>query len=103
MTDARVLLCTAPPGDAEAVARALLEKRLVACVNVVGGVRSLYRWQGAIERAEEALLVIKTTADRVPEVVAALEEIHPYDTPEILALPVEQGSGKYLDWLRGAL
>ena len=65
MTDARVLLCTAPPDQAESVARALLERHLVACVNIVPGARSLYWWQGKLEDERESLLILKTTADRL--------------------------------------
>ncbi|MHC4849980.1 MAG: divalent-cation tolerance protein CutA [Planctomycetota bacterium] len=103
MSDARVLLCTAPPEQAESVARALLERRLVACVNIVPGARSLYWWQGKLEDERESLLILKTTADRVDRLIEALKDVHPYDTPELVSLPVEKGNPPYLDWLRGEL
>lgn len=100
MTDARVLLCTAPPDQAQAIARAILERRLAACVNVVPGVESHYWWEGEIQNESESLLLIKTTANKVGELTAALPEIHPYDVPELLAIPVDAGSPAYLAWLR---
>jgi periplasmic divalent cation tolerance protein len=85
--------------DAERIARALVERRLAACVNVVPGVVSVYRWKGAVERDEERLLVIKTRAERLEDLRRALVELHPYEVPELLALPVEAGHGPYLAWL----
>ena len=85
--------------DAVRLARALLDRRLAACVNVLPGVRSLYRWKGAIEDDREHLLVIKTSAGRYPALAAAFEELHPYEVPELLALPVEAGAERYLSWL----
>ena len=102
MTDARVLLCTAPPEQADALARKLLEARLAACVNVLPGARSHYWWKGAIQSDDEALLVIKTTAERVPKLIEALPALHPYDTPELLSLPVDDGLPPYLAWLRSS-
>jgi len=100
MTDARVLLCTAPPDKAFDLARALLERKLVACVNVLPGVHSLYWWKGKIHTEDESLLVIKTTKDKVATLTEALPELHPYDVPELIALPVEDGLPAYLEWLR---
>lgn len=100
MSDVSVLLCTCPPQAADDLAVALLERRLVACVNAIAGVASRYRWKGKVERDDETLLVLKTTAERVPEVIAALEELHPYDVPELLALPVAEGAASYLNWVR---
>jgi periplasmic divalent cation tolerance protein len=68
-------------------------------VNVIAGVSSRYRWKGALEKADESLLVIKTEAARVQEIVAALDDLHPYDVPELIALPVEQGAAPYLKWV----
>lgn len=98
--DLRVLLCTAPPDRAEDIARALLEGRLAACVNVVPGLASLYWWEGAICRDGESLLVIKTRADRLAELEARLVAVHPYTTPELLALPVLASAERYAAWLR---
>ncbi len=99
-TTARVLLCTCPPDAAEKIAKGLLERRLVACVNALPGVVSRYWWKGSIQRDEETLLVMKTEASRVPEVVAALKGLHPYEVPELLALPVDAGAEPYLAWVR---
>lgn len=99
-TTARVLLCTCPPAAAEKIATGLLERRLVACVNAVPGVVSRYWWKGKLERDDETLLVMKTEAARVPEVIAALKDLHPYEVPELLSLPVDAGAAPYLAWLR---
>ena len=99
-TTARVLLCTCPPAAAEAIARGLLERKLVACVNALPGVVSRYWWKGALARDEETLLLIKTEAARVPEVIAALKDLHPYEVPELLSLPVDAGAEPYLAWVR---
>ena len=85
--------------DAARTGRALVERRLVACVNLVPGVRSIYRWQGRIEDEPEILVVMKTRRDRLPELLAALPALHPYAVPEILALPVEAGGAAYLAWV----
>jgi periplasmic divalent cation tolerance protein len=83
--------------------RVLVDERLAACVNLVPTVRSIYRWQGAIQDDAEALAVIKTTAERYPALASRLAELHPYDVPEILALPLDDGHAKYLAWLAGAV
>jgi len=98
-TDIRVLLCTCPPDAAESLARGLLERRLVACVNALPGVVSRYWWKGELQRDDETLLVLKTDAGRVPEVIAALGDLHPYEVPELLSLPVESGGPAYLAWV----
>ncbi len=96
----RVALCTAPDADtARRIARALVEERLVACVNLVAGVTSIYRWQGAVEEAGEVLLVMKTVATRVPAVTARVRELHPYDVPELIALPVDAALPAYASWV----
>jgi periplasmic divalent cation tolerance protein len=96
-----VVLCTAPNADAaESLARGLVDAHLAACVNVVPAVRSFYRWEGEIHDDAEELLVVKTTAERLPEVEAFLVEHHPYDVPEVIALPVTAGSERYLAWVR---
>ncbi|HVS14968.1 MAG TPA: divalent-cation tolerance protein CutA [Thermoanaerobaculia bacterium] len=97
-----VLLSTAGSvEDATRLARALVEERLAACVNVVAGVRSVYRWQGAVQEDPEALLVIKTTAERYEALAERLRALHPYDTPELLRLDVAGGDARYLEWLSG--
>lgn len=89
----------ASPEDAERIARALVEERLAACVNVVPGLVSFYRWKGKVERDDELLLVIKTMAGRLDELRGRLVELHPYEVPELVALPVEGGHPPYLAWL----
>jgi periplasmic divalent cation tolerance protein len=104
MTEALLVLCTAPTAEVAAgLARALVEARLAACGNVVPGLRSIYRWQGKVEDESEALLLLKTTRDQFPALRDELLRRHPYQVPEVLALPVEAGSARYLDWLAGAV
>jgi periplasmic divalent cation tolerance protein len=102
-SEAVVCLVTAPPADAQALATALVERGLVACANVVAGVRSVYRWQGAVQTDDEALLILKTTGAAVAELERALEQLHPYDTFELVALQIAAGSAPYLDWIAGAV
>lgn len=85
--------------DADRIAEALVDAGLAACVQVVGPIRSRYRWRGAVETAEEWLLLVKTTRDAWPRVERAIRAVHPYDEPELIALPVEAGSVGYLDWI----
>ncbi len=95
-----IVLCTCPDGTAaDAIAAALLEAGLAACVNRIDGVESLYRWEGTIQRDQEVLLLIKTTAVAFAEVEDAISDLHPYELPEIIGVPVTQGSAPYLDWL----
>lgn len=89
--------------DADRIARALVERELAACVNVVPGVVSVYRWKGAVERDEERLLVIKTRSARLAELRRALVDLHPYEVPELVALPVVAGHAPYLAWLDEAV
>lgn len=95
----RLLISTCPPADAERIADVLLAKRLVACVNIVPGVRSKYWWQGELQTDEETILVMKTREQLVDTVLAELKAIHPYKVPELLSLPVEKGNPDYLDWV----
>ena len=85
------------------IAESLLEKRLAACVQILGPITSSYRWEGKIETAEEWLCLIKSKTDLYEEVEKAINELHTCETPEILALPVVTGSRTYLDWLRAEL
>lgn len=99
-SDALVILCTAPDAEVGAtLARGLVDGRLAACVNLIDGVRSFYRWQGKVEDDGEVQLVIKTRASRLDAVKAWIAENHPYDEPEVLALPVSGGSAGYLAWI----
>jgi periplasmic divalent cation tolerance protein len=93
---------TDAPEDAERLARDLVERRLAACVQVLGPISSTYRWQGAIETAQEWLCLIKTTAGRFGALAAHIEIHHGYETPELTAVPIDQGSPGYLAWLSSA-
>ena len=95
-----LILCTCPEaGVAGDIAQALLADRMAACVNIIPGLSSWFRWQGRIERADEHLLVIKTTRGRYPDVEKKIRALHPYELPEIIAVPVTGGLGKYLAWI----
>ncbi len=99
MTDKKIVLTTTGTHEeAGKIARALVERRLVACVNVVA-VESVYRWKQTVESAEEWLLVIKTTAAAFDEVHAAIKQLHSYELPECVMLPIESGSQEYLEWI----
>jgi periplasmic divalent cation tolerance protein len=96
-----LVLCSHPdPDAAETLATALVEARLAACVNVLPGARSVYRWHGSIEHALETLLLIKTTSDRLDALKESIVIAHPYAVPEILALTADAGLDRYLDWVR---
>ena len=85
--------------EAEAAGRRLVERRLTACVNILPGMTSIYRWQGALERGEEAVMIIKTRASLASEVSTAVKELHSYQTPAILVMPLESVEKSYLGWL----
>ncbi len=97
----RVVLCNAAPDKAHAIARALVDRRLAACVNLIPGVVSVYRWKGAIEEERETTLLIKTRAALVPALTAAIQELHDYEVPEVVALPIVLGEGNaaYRAWV----
>lgn len=86
--------------EARKVARGVLDERLAACVNIMGGVESHYWWQGALEEGHEHLLVIKTTEERVPALIDAVKRHHSYTVPEVIVYPVEHGNPDYLSWVR---
>jgi len=95
-----VILSTCPDtGTAERLATALVEESLAACVNVVPGLRSIYRWNDAVQADEEVLMLIKTTAARLEAARLRLVELHPYEVPEVVALPVADGHHAYLEWV----
>jgi periplasmic divalent cation tolerance protein len=94
-----VLTTVARAEDAESIAREMVERRLAACVNVLPPMTSVYRWQGEVTRAPEHLLLMKTRQDRFEALRARLVEIHPYETPEVIALPVAAGHAPYLRWI----
>jgi periplasmic divalent cation tolerance protein len=104
MSDALVVLTTvARAEDAEYIAREMVERRLAACVNLLPPVTSVYRWQGEVTREQEHLLLMKTHKDRFEALRARLVEIHPYETPEVIALPVVAGHAAYLQWIDESL
>lgn len=100
-----VLVVSAFPdaASAEAFATELVETGAAACVNVLPGVRSVYRWQGSVERSDEVLVLIKTVSDAVARVEALLAAQHPYELPEGLVVPLSGGVRRYLDWVRGSI
>ena len=92
--------CTCPDvASADRIARALVTERLAACVNRLPGVQSTYRWQGAVEQADEVLLLIKTTSSRLDALTVRLRALHPYELPELIAVEVRAGLPAYLDWV----
>ncbi len=104
MTDKIVVLSTCDSEEeAKRLARHLVEERLAACVNIVPGARSVYRWKDKIEESSEFLLVIKSRRDLFPALRAELEKVHSYEVPEVIALPISDGSEPYLSWLDSEL
>jgi periplasmic divalent cation tolerance protein len=102
MSDARVQLvfCTVPDREVgQRIARALVDEKLAACVNLLPGVHSVYRWQGAVESADEVLLIAKTTATRFAALRDRLAALHPYELPEVIAVDVAAGLPAYLEWV----
>lgn len=95
-----VVLCTCPDeAIARQLAHRLVDERLAACVNRVPGLVSTYAWEGAVQEDREVLLIIKTLTDALPALQQRLRELHPYEVPEVIALPIEGGSERYLSWL----
>ena len=95
-----MVLSTAPDAETAArIGRALVDEGLIACANVVPGIRSIYRWQGRVADDAEVLLVLKTRASRCAAVAARVKALHPYELPEVVALPVVGGNEAYLDWV----
>lgn len=88
-------------GDAERAAEALVGEKLAACVNIHGGMRSVYEWKGAVEKEDEAAAFIKTRAALKEKVMSRLRELHPYEVPAMLVLPITDGNEDYLEWARG--
>ena len=104
MTDKIVVLSTSSSiEEAEKIARVLVEERLAACVNVLPGLRSFYRWKGAVEDSAEWLLLIKSSRGQFEKLKTALEKLHSYEVPEVIALPIVDGSKNYLLWLEGEI
>jgi periplasmic divalent cation tolerance protein len=104
MTDFQIILSTcADREQAERIAHRLLELGLAACINILPGVQSIYRWQGSIESATEVLLLIKTRTALIREVQSTIASLHSYEVPEFLVLPISHGSESYLAWLEASL
>jgi periplasmic divalent cation tolerance protein len=104
MTDFQIVLCTcADREQAERIADRLIQQHLAACVNILPGVQSIYRWQGAVESAAEVLMLIKTDAAHSNQVQSTIASLHSYEVPEFLILPVSGGSEAYLAWLKASL
>jgi periplasmic divalent cation tolerance protein len=98
----RVALCTTAPGDADRIARALVDERLAACVNIMP-VRSCYLWEGKLNLEGEELLIIKTMQSMVEQLISRINELHSYRVPEIIVLPIVEGHQPYLDWIARSL
>jgi periplasmic divalent cation tolerance protein len=99
-TEIVVVYVTCPENDAARIARSIVERKLAACVNIVPTVRSIYRWQGVIEDQPESLLIMKTAQSRFDALRAGVIEVHPYEVPEVVALPIVAGHSPYLGWVR---
>lgn len=98
--NALVCLCTCPDAaSARRIADALVGERLAACVNLLPGISSVYRWQGRVERAEEVLLVVKTTRDRLEALTQRVQALHPHELPEVIAVDIAGGLPAYLAWI----
>jgi len=95
-----VVLCTTPIDESETIARVLVEEGLSACVNINPEITSIFRWEGKLEREREALLIIKTQTENISRIVERIKELHSYEVPEIIALPIIGGNREYLDWVR---
>ncbi len=94
-----VLVTASSADEAQTIARALVEERLAACVNIMPGLRSLFRWQGKIEDAGEALLLVKSRGELLPSIIERVKRLHSYTVPEVIALPILAGSPDYLTWI----
>ncbi|HEY3739514.1 MAG TPA: divalent-cation tolerance protein CutA [Bryobacteraceae bacterium] len=104
MTDKIVILSTCETeADARRIATHLVERRLAACVNIMPGATSVYRWKGSIEAAQECILIIKSRRDLMGNIEEEFRTIHPYEVPELIALPIAAGSEAYLNWLAAEL
>lgn len=101
MTEKYFVVLTTCPDEttAETLSRRLVEERLAACVNRLPGIRSTYWWQGAVHEDQEVLLMAKTSGDRVATLSARIQELHPYEVPEVIALPIALGAERYLAWI----
>lgn len=100
----QVVLCTVPDADtAQTLATALVTEKLAACVNIIPGITSIYRWKGAVEQDTEQLLLIKTAAAGFQQLAARIRALHPYELPEIISVPLETGQQDYIQWIKDSL
>jgi len=99
----QIMITTETKKQAQAIARYLVDTKLAACVQITGAIESTYRWKGKVENVKEYVCLIKTREDLFPKVEAAIKKLHSYETPEIIAVPIAQGSTEYLKWLDESL
>lgn len=100
----QIILCTCPDREsAEKIARQLINDKIAACINILPGITSIYTWQGNIETEQEHLLLIKTRKDRFQAIEKSIQTSHPYEIPEIIAIPVENGLAEYMQWIESCL
>jgi len=95
----RMVLCTCPQNEADNIADAILKERLAACVNIAVGIKSKYWWEGELHTDTESLLIIKTRAELVPDLIARIKELHSYEVPEIISFEIKEGNAGYLQWI----
>ncbi len=96
----QIILCTCPDQKtAEDIASALISQKLAACVNIIAGITSIYEWQGKLEKSAEQLLLIKSHIDKYIEIEGKIKSLHPYELPEIIAVPIDRGLPEYLQWI----
>lgn len=100
MAEIVVFVTTASEEEACKIAHELVEKRLVACANIVGAVRSVFSWEGKVADEQEALMILKSHADRFNELSSKIKSLHSYSVPEVIAIPISQGLPEYLQWVR---
>lgn len=101
MTEHRITYITAPAEVAEQIADTLVKEELARCVNIIEHVRSIYTWEGRVDKATEALLIVKGMAEKTDDLIARVREIHPYEVPEVISYDIVAGNKDYLDWLAG--
>lgn len=94
-----LVISTAPRGEGERLGRTLVEERKAACVNIIKDVRSVFIWEGRVDEEGEEILLLKTSEDRLPELIKRLKEIHPYTVPEIISIPIDKGNEEYMLWV----
>jgi len=99
MSAFRVVMITTPPDKAEEISQKIIENKMAACVNIVDGIRSFYRWKGVIKKDTECLLIAKTATKKVEGLIRFIRENHPYDVPEVVAMTISEGNPDYLNWL----